>query len=185
MEANELLARVHEGNEEAFRLLFAQYGEALHQSMMERCHDKRLAREALKDVFQKAYTTLRNSEQPDGTALWLNELAMNSLEERLAAQKQAVAALEESQRGQENAAPETFDREAGGAERIISDVRKGMDTSAACKTPHVSGTAIAIILIVLLLLIIWYIVGALMRMGMLPNVDLGYSWFSSHVFSLF
>lgn len=185
METNELLARVREGNEEAFRLLFARHGETLYQSLMERCHDKRIAREALKDVFQKAYATLRNSPQPDGTALWLNELTMNSLEERLTAQKQAVAMCEGLQSERENAAAETFHQEPGGTERIICDVRKGMHTPSTRKTSHISGTAIAIILIVLLLLTIWYIVGALMRMGMLPNVDLGYSWFSSHVFSLF
>lgn len=185
MEANELLARVHEGNEESFRLLFALHGETLYQSLMKRCHDKRIAREALKDAFQRAYATLRSSPQPDGTALWLNELAMNGLDKRLTAQKQAAAICEGLQSERENAAAETFHQEPGGAERIICDVRKGMHTPSTRKTPHISSTAIAIILIVLLLITIWYIVGALMRMGMLPNVDLGYSWFSSHVFSMF
>lgn len=185
METNELLARVHEGNEEALRLLFAQHGEALYQSLMERCHDKRIAREALKDVFQKAYATLRSSPQQDGTALWLNELAMNSLEERLAVSQKTDVVCEEPRREQETVAAETFHREPEEAERIICDVRRGMHDIPTHKKQHVSSTALAIILIVLLLITIWYIVGTLMRMGRLPYVDLGYSWFSSHIFSLF
>lgn len=185
METNELLARVHEGNEEAFRRLFALHGETLYQLLIKRCHDKRIAREVLKDVFQKAHVTLRNSAQPDGTTLWLHELAMNGLDERLAAQNQSVAALEDQQK-QENTAAETSDREPGEAERIICDVRRSMHTIPEHKKKsHISTNAIAIILIVLLLLTIWYIVGTLMRMGRLPYVDLGYSWFSSHVLALF
>ena len=186
METNELLDRVHEGNEEAFRMLFALHGEALYQSLFARCRDKRLAREVLKDVFQRARATLRNSAQPDGTALWLNEIAMNGLDERLVAERQSVAALDELPCERENAAAETCDQESGEAERILCDVRRGMHTIPEHQNKsHIATTVIAIILIVLLLLTIWYIVGTLMRMGKLPYVDLGYKWFSSHVLALF
>lgn len=187
MENNELLARIHEGDEEAFRLLFAHHGEALYQSLTERSRDKRISREVLKDVFQKARATLRSSSsQPDATALWLNELAVNGLNDRLAAQIQPVDALAQPECEHNTYIPETNEQEPEAAERIICDVRKGMHEIPAQKEEHhVASNVIAIILIVLLLFAIWYIIGTLMKMGKLPQADLGFTWFSKTIFPLF
>ncbi len=185
MQTNELLARVHEGDEEAFRTLFAQHGESLYRSLHDQCHDKKLARETLKGTFHKAQAKLLNTPQPDATALWLNELAMNSLKELLAVSQMPEAPCEETQREQEFNEPEIVKGKPNEAEQMLCDVRKGMHEIPVRKEHHVATTIIAIVLIVLLLLTIWYIIGTLMKMGKLPQVDLGYSWFSKTIFPLF
>lgn len=38
---------------------------------------------------------------------------------------------------------------------------------------------------VVCVIIVWIIVGLLYRVGVLPNLDLGYSWFNRAVFRLF
>lgn len=39
--------------------------------------------------------------------------------------------------------------------------------------------------ILLCLLLVWLLIGLLIRLGVLPSIDLGYSWFNQYVFLLF
>ena len=44
---------------------------------------------------------------------------------------------------------------------------------------------VTILLSLLVSLILWLVVGILMGRGYLPRVDLGYTWFNSHILSIF
>lgn len=39
--------------------------------------------------------------------------------------------------------------------------------------------------IVLILILLWFLGGLLVNLGVLPNIDLGYSWFNAHIYPLF
>ena len=44
---------------------------------------------------------------------------------------------------------------------------------------------VTILLSLLISLILWLVVGILMGRGYLPRVDIGYTWFNRHIFSIF
>lgn len=39
--------------------------------------------------------------------------------------------------------------------------------------------------IILILILLWFLAGLLVNLGILPEIDLGYSWFNSHIYPLF
>lgn len=45
--------------------------------------------------------------------------------------------------------------------------------------------AVRVLLILFLLLFVWVLAGILMDLGVLPKINLGYSWFNANVFPLF
>lgn len=44
---------------------------------------------------------------------------------------------------------------------------------------------LTILISILLTLMLWFVVGILMGRGYLPRVDFGYTWFNSHIWSVF
>lgn len=39
--------------------------------------------------------------------------------------------------------------------------------------------------VILIIILLWFLAGLLVNLGILPEMDLGYSWFNSHIYSLF
>lgn len=42
-----------------------------------------------------------------------------------------------------------------------------------------------IINVILILILLWFLCGLLVNLGVLPNINLGYTWFNSHIYPLF
>ena len=55
------------------------------------------------------------------------------------------------------------------------------------KKPRNKGLFIFCIIlnIVLILILLWFLGGLLVNLGVLPDIDLGYSWFNAHIYPLF
>ncbi len=180
-----------EKNEELFRQLYTSHASAVYQRLYRSCMDKQLAKDILKDVFKHAYDSMQHMETPDNAAQWLNQLADEGLQMRLCAvvytnaevqidqpPVQPSECVQELSAGQQNAADD--------AQRAIASVReRGLREHTVPAQHEKKYTALALLLTVLLIISIWYVAGMFMQKGMLPRVDLGYTWFSTHVFKLF
>ncbi len=95
MENIALLYRMHVGDDEAFRQLFAYYSEPVYKTLLERCQDKQLAREMLKSIFQEVYVKLKSADQVDSVGFWLSALTEVQLERRLGKKLEPAAACKQ------------------------------------------------------------------------------------------
>jgi DNA-directed RNA polymerase specialized sigma24 family protein len=178
-------------SEELFRQLYTSHASAVYQRLYSSCMDKQLAKDILKDVFKHAYDSMQHMEMPENAAQWLNQLADEGLQKRLCAEVHTNAqrqidqppvqpheCVQELSAGQENAADD--------AQRAIASVReRGLREHTSPANREKKYTALALLLTVLLIIAIWYVTGMFMQKGILPRVDLGYTWFSTHVFQLY
>lgn len=179
-----------EKNEELFRSLYASHASAVYQRLYSSCMDKQLARDVLKEVFQHVYNSMQHLDMPDNAAQWLNQLADEGLQKR----KREKHAITQNRIDQPPVQPPECVQElsaeqentADDAQRAIASVReRGLREHAEPAKHEKRYTALAVLLTILLIISIWYVAGLLMQKGMLPRIDLGYTWFDTNVFKLF
>ena len=188
-----------EKNEELFRRLYTSHASTVYQRLYSSCMDKLLVRDILKEVFKYAYDCMQHVDVPDNAAQWLNQLADEALQKRL---REAEHANTESQIGQPpvhfpecvqelsaevgGGADDATEGDADNAQRAIASVReRGLREHSVPAKREKGYAALASLLTILLIISIWYVAGLLMQRGMLPRIDLGYTWFSTNVFKLF
>ena len=191
MEEKDLLQKVQKGDEAAFRALFHTYAEPAYQLLLQKCGDKALARTLLKRVFEDVYRSLKEREDADPTALWINALAEKQVDAHLFYQKETDAVWQ--MLAPHPALPQTTQpapREAP----LPPEPAPVQPVSAAAATAHAVGparkrrggrAALLCILVAMTACVLWVMAGLLMDVQALPHVDLGYDWFNTAVFHLF
>ncbi len=182
MEQTDLLQRIQNGDQEAFRALFHAYAEPIYYTLFKKCGSKATARMLLKRVFQDVRSSLKRQEEVDPTALWLNALANWQADTHLFCRTETEAVWQDMQTARQAEAPQ--DTEHIQAEPAQPELRREPFTPPTAKNRRVSVAGL-IILLTLGVCLIWVTVGLLMEIQVLPRVDLGYEWFNTAVFHLF
>lgn len=90
-----LLYRIHVGDDEAFRQLYAYYSQPVYKTLLEQCQDKQLARKMLKSIFREVYAKLKSADQIDSVGFWLSALTKTQLERHLGEKPESAAAHEQ------------------------------------------------------------------------------------------
>lgn len=180
--------------EQALRTLYAEYAQGIYQTLLEKCGDPLIAKDALKGVFQDVYKMAREAGTTDITAIWMDALAKAHLKKRLPVQGAPLARGSLAQPQPEAEAVQAGPARAG---EIPAQQAVGAETNAAlalevpAKAPPKAqkGKAGKIVAMTglgaLIIASLWAIAGLLMSMQILPGADLGYQWFNAHVYNVF
>lgn len=191
MEEKDLLQRVQKGDEAAFRALFHTYAEPAYQLLLQKCGDKALARALLKRVFEDVYRGLKEREDADPTALWINALAEKRIDAHLFYQKETNAVWQTL--SSQPALPQAA-QPGPGEVPLPPEPVPVQPVSAAASTAHAAGparkrrggrAALLCVLVAMTVCVLWVMAGLLMDVQALPKIDLGYDWFNTAVFHLF
>lgn len=177
MEGSKLVNNAYMGGEEAFKLLFSRYGESIFTMLVNRCGDKQVAREILKNIFADVYEALIGIGTVDITAVWLKSLAEVYLQQR------GGAALLPSGAN----APGAHKRQAGIPPRESEPVNPYYSSSVKNAKKKRSGFHVAAVVALGTAIAgaIWAIIGLLMDIQVLPKADLGYNWFNTNIMDVF
>ncbi len=205
MDKAALLRRIKstDTDEEAFRRLFNQYSEPVYKMLLEQCKDRQLAREALKSTFLRVQQTLKSEDEIDSTYLWLSALAKAQLEKHqieksdraavLASLLEAPLVKAQAEEAAEPKAKQWQEPEAiqppASADLNPASVQAirllAKEQPLPKKRSRAGRVFVLTLLGVLILCVLWVIAGLLMDIQVLPEIDLGYTWFNTQVFSLF
>lgn len=177
MEGSKLVNKAYMGGEETFKLLFSRYGESIFTMLVNRCGDKQIAREILKNIFADVYESLIGIGTVDITAVWLKSLAEVYLQQRgSAALLPSGAAPQNAHAGQSSIPqpqPEPVNPYYSSSNTNVKKKRSGYHIAAVVAL----GAAITGV--------IWAIIGLLMDIQVLPKADLGYNWFNTNIMDVF
>ena len=75
--------------------------------------------------------------------------------------------------------------EAVEAVEAVEDTEDAGSAEDAPSVGHRWEIAVLLFLIVLVIILLWGVAGLGMQSGMIPRIDLGYTWFDRNVFPLF
>lgn len=215
MITNELQKRIFNGDREAFRAVYQKYGRGVYLDALKTLGNETAARGVVKQTFlnlhnelmckdedidlQERIRTLANQE-----TLLVQVLGSPSGEEAGAAV--AAHGSVSAQTPQESPAAEDYadDSETVSDEsdgEISDDLPPLERTHAymradgeedlqamrerASKPPKQGRGLGSVLLVLFLLILLWVLGGILMDLGILPFIDLGYSWFNETIFQLF
>ena len=206
MITSDLQKRILNGEREAFRSVYEQYGRNVYFSALEALGSEEDARALVKKVFLLLHSELmracddvdihqRIRELTDNELLLLQVLGSKSGE-------QAAAAVSAHTRAEEAGEPledpdlTGYTDADGNLPRVelppLERTRTYMradDPSAEKRGkagPHGRRHGFLTFLLVLLLLVLlWVLAGVLMGLGYLPKLGLGYGWFNTNVFPFF
>lgn len=202
MISDSLQERIHLGDRDAFRALYSEYSRDVYLTAQEALGNDASARAVVKQVFLRIHRELLDAEAPIDTGLRIDVLTNEEIRvQRIAAgdmgrdilkvhtprrlnlRPEAPASEPAAQRPEPRPAFEraqvryvqqNVDHAAHGAEPLPPKAQRG------------AGRVIGLILLVLFFLaFLWTLVGILASLGVLPQIDLGYSWFDRTVFQLF
>ena len=178
-----LQERLREGEEAAFRGLYAAYAGELYRSAKAALKEEAAAREVVKQVILSLHRAICESDTPVDTdrltedfsreainrALWAAHGASHRAPRRLTDAPAASAA---------DAAP----RHIG----ATSEKTDPTDPAEAPKaTPSVGAIVAGALIGLFLIAALWALCGMLMALNILPKADLGYTFFDTHIFPLF
>ena len=206
MITNDLQKRILNGEREAFRSVYEQYGRGVYFSALETLGSEDKARTVVKKVFLLLHSELmracddvdihqRVRELADSELLLLQVLGSASGEE-------AAAAVSAHTRAEEAGEPLVDPDPSGYAdadgtprpvelpplERTSTYMRAESASFGRGKERAPRGRAhgfLTFLLVLFLLVLLWVLVGVLMGLGYLPKFDLGYGWFNTNVFPFF
>ena len=184
MEEKDLLQKVQKGDEAAFRALFHTYAAPAYQLLLQKCDDKALARALLKHV----YRGLKEQEDADPTALWINALAEKRIDAHLFYQKETNAvwqALSPQPALPQATQPATEEATLPPEPVSVQPASIAHAAGPACKRRGGGRVALLCILVAMTACVLWVMAGLLMDVQALPRLDLGYDWFNTAVFQLF
>ncbi len=249
MELTALMQRVHQGDKEAFKAIYAKYNEVVYRIAFDQVRDQQAALGIVKVVFQTVYQTLTERGPIEGDFYaWLDALTAKELR-HLAQQRpqpptqvpmaqppvfqarpmaavpaaprkiqpQPAAQIHSAPQRTSEAIPPLPPRQRAypqptaeqpqiytpsqprqtpvrrytpeEAQAIEARARARLEGLEQEEEEQVGSGALTTLGIIggigLCLLLGWTLCGLLMRLGVLPNLDLGYAWFNETLFPLF
>lgn len=184
MEQTELLQKIQKGDQEAFRALFNAYAEPTYHTLFKKCGNKTTARMLLKRVFQDVYVSLKQQEDADPTALWLNALANWQAETHLFCRNETEAVWQSMPAAQQ-AEPSQTQTKAQPTQPQPERVLPREPFTQPVPTKRKGRAALLLLLLAMTACVLWVLAGLMMEAQMLPYIDLGYRWFNTAVFNLF
>lgn len=189
----ELLQKIKDKDREAFMQLMRLYGEKLYSRLLSSLGDRALADAAFKDALVEFYNTLSRSGGEDVVEALLNsyadragkQLLDSSLQGLIIETASEAGAVEAPQQPKKEApqpekAPEPEKRPE--AEELPepekeTEEEQGAEPERGGYGPGfwfaIGGLSLAI------LALLWLIAGLMMDLGIIPELDLGYSWLRS------
>ena len=185
MEPQKLIKKIDD--RDAVSILIGRYGNKIYARLYDRLHDKQLADEAFRKTVFSFLETVKRLENDDLTEALFSCIADKvcmDMEKSADMVQKPANLVQEQICPQESPAPKISEAvsESGASEEAAQ-------ASEEPKTPPKSGhgleIAVLLFLIVLVIILLWVVAGLGMQSGMIPRIDLGYTWFDRNVFPLF
>ena len=187
-DTNDLLNRAKQKDIDAYMQLMYMYGSKVHKRLLEQIGDRNLADAAFQKTTTGFYKMLTKNPDEDAVETILNFYAdcmvrqtvtqniPNTTESR-PEQRAVIKPEEQPQRKPQETPPEQIAHADEPAEQ-----RPEKRKQKKKKKSGSVGLTIGIVLLILgILAVLWIIAGLLMDMHVLPELDLGYSWFDTHI----
>lgn len=187
MDTNSLLERIRSKDRDAFMQLMQTYGRGLYTRLLNQLGDKVLADAAFKETLVGFYNALVHSEGEDAVQALLysyGDITGDRILESSLAQviNETVSETQltpepepESPLARQAGVPEPEENEEAADEKQEAAPGKEENRAGWWLGLAVGGLSVAI------LAALWVIAGLLMDMGLLPELDLGFEWFSANV----
>lgn len=176
MDLGTLMLRIQQGDREAFATLYARYNQTVYRIAFESTGNQQESLEIVKAVFREMYQTiLANGPYLGDLYGWLDALTAKQLRMRRFQQQ--------PQGG--NVLPPQYDMQQAqkidvrASERLQDDQLFEPEKKRARR-----GFSMALLGIAAAMLV-WVLIGLLGSLGVLPELNLGYSWFNDALFPLF
>lgn len=197
MISDSLQERIHRGDRDAFRSLYSEYSRDVYLTAQEILQDDARARAVVKQVFLRIHRELLDADGPIDTDQRIDLLTNEEIRiQRIAGGDTGSDILKEVRTprrlDRHVEPPRAAGQQPGGPE--ASPLARAQRRYAAAAQPPASveqggtdaGRVFGLLaLIVFFLIFAWAMCGILMSLGMLPTIDLGYSWFDRAVFRVF
>ena len=178
MEPQKLIKKIDD--RDAVSILIGRYGSKIYARLYDRLHDKQLADEAFRKTVFSFLETVKRLESDD-----LTEALFSCIAENVCREVQESADLvQERLRPQENPAP-VISEAASESVEAVEETEAVEDAEAPPASGYGWEIAVLLFLIVLVIILLWGVAGLGMQSGMIPRIDLGYTWFDRNVFPLF
>ncbi len=169
--------------------LISKYGDNVYTNARECTQDNDLARDLSKSTFKEFIGLLQVQDNEDDWDTLLFRLQEGTLTTRLL--NDADSNVKKRRKQDDSTLMQMADKALAefygksNAEKSKSELEKSPEFQKWYKRRK-NGTIARIVLCVLVcVVIVWVIFGQLRRMGVLPNLDLGYTWFNHALFRLF
>ena len=169
---------------DAVSILIGRYGNKIYARLYDRLHDKQLADEAFRKTVFSFLETVKGLESDDLTEALFSCIADNvcrEVQESSDTARKPTDLVQEKVCSQETAVPAISE--------AFSESEAAAEAAEEPKTPPKSGhgleIAVLLFLIVIVVSLLWLVAGLGMQSGLIPTVDLGYTWFDRNVFPLF
>jgi len=215
MITNELQKRIFNGDREAFRAVYQKYGRGVYLDALKALGNETTARGVVKQTFLNLHNELMCKDEDidlqeriralaDQETLLVQVLGSPSGEEAGAAvaahgsvpaeAPQEPSAVEDYADDSETADTESDEEtpdDLPPLERTHAYMRADGEEDLqamrerASKSPKQGRWLGSVLLALFLLILLWVLGGILMDLGILPFIDLGYSWFNETIFQLF
>lgn len=203
MGATDLQKRIHDGDREAFRAVYANHARGVYLRALKELGEDGAARGVVKQVFLNLHRELLRADSPIDIPARIETLADEELMLRQilgsAADVDTLRAPKPAARadGRREAPPPPPPPIADNADHLppLDRTRAYMryDRAAARESAppaprrkrRRTGWFLGVPLTMFLLLFLWSLAGVCMDFGWIPTVDIGYGWFNEHIFTLF
>ena len=184
MEPQKLIKKIDD--RDAVSILIGRYGSKIYARLYDRLHDKQLADEAFRKTVFSFLETVKRLESDDLTEALFSCIAENVCRDV----EESADLVQERVRPQETPAPVISEAASESVEAVeaVEDTEDAEDAGSAEDEPSVGHRweiAVLLFLIVLVIILLWVVAGLGMQSGMIPRIDLGYTWFDRNVFPLF
>lgn len=192
MEPQKLIKKIDD--RDAVSILIGRYGNKIYARLYDRLHDKQLADEAFRKTVFSFLETVKRLESDDLTEALFACIAENVCrdiqESAEPAQESCDLVQESADLVQERVCPQetpapVISEAASESVEAVEDTEAVEDAEDAPSVGHRWEIAVLLFLIVLVIILLWGVAGLGMQSGVIPRIDLGYTWFDRNVFPLF
>ena len=174
MDTLELQALVRKGDEDAFRLLYRQYVAGVYTSAKEAKLTEDEIRSVVKEVFVTVYAELARAEEPLDLDHRVSSITAQAIADRFS------TASADGPHPRHVARTAKAEVPAPTAATAVEEAGKAPSGSSQ------AGNIIAVVLSSILLLgALWVLIGVLISLKVLPDIDLGYRAFDRALFPIF
>ncbi len=178
MDLSTLMRRIQQGDKEAFATLYTRYNKTVFRIALEATRSPDEAVQIVKAVFREMYQTIRSKGPYLGDLYgWLDALTAKQI--RLRRLTQGALPAQPGAKPRRYTEGEAAEIEARALARIQNTPEQPEEEKK--KTGTVSG----IVLGITALALIWILIGLLGTLDVLPQWELGYTWFNQTLFPLF
>ena len=195
MEPQKLIKKIDD--RDAVSILIGRYGNKIYARLYDRLHDKQLADEAFRKTVFSFLETVKRLESDDLTEALFSCIAENvcrdveesaePAQERCDLVQESADLVQERVCPQETPAPAISEAASESVEAVeaVEDTEDAESAEDAPSVGHRWEIAVLLFLIVLVIILLWGVAGLGMQSGVIPRIDLGYTWFDRNVFPLF